>query len=115
MANVTKDQQSIGNPNIKLAEFLKISRSVTDNYIQAWGKWTESDQWAKIHEEDLEFMKAPNKLNELEEFWDCFFAKLTLLHLQDIDDYAIMASAISTWNKIHSRSIKELQKTKIEQ
>ena len=94
------------NPKITLAEFLKISHNVTDNYIKAWGEWPITDQWQKIKEEEKEFEIAPNNLNKLEEFWDNFFAKLTLLHLEKIDDYAIMESAISTWNKIYNRSLK---------
>lgn len=100
------------NPKITLAEFLKISRSVTDNYIKAWSKWPELDQWKKIREEENEFNLAYTKndnLNELEEFWDNFFAKITLLHLQGIDDYAIMEAAISTWNKINARSLKAIE------
>jgi hypothetical protein len=98
------------NPNIKLIEFLKISRHVTENYIKALNgrKWTKTDQWNKIREEEVEFRNATDRLNELEEFWDNFFAKLTLLHLEDFDDNTIMTSAISTWNKIHERSEKAL-------
>ena len=94
------------NPDIKLQEFLAISRSVTNNYIKAWGLWSEKDQWKKIKEEEQEFTDATNQLNELEEFWDNFFAKLTLLHIKGVNDYAILESANSTWNKIYNRSLK---------
>ena len=99
------------NKNIKLLEFLRISREVTDNYIKTLNgkEWTLSNQWYKIHEEEIEFQDATSPLNELEEFWDNFFAKLTLLHLEKVDDYAIMESAISTWNKIYARSVKALE------
>ena len=97
------------NPKITLVEFLKISHNVTNNYIKAWGEWPITDQWKKIKEEEKEFEIASNKLNQLEEFWDNFFAKLTLLHIEKVDDYAIMESAISTWNKINARSLKAIE------
>lgn len=96
-----------------IPEFLQRSRQVTDNYIKARGKWDELDQWAKIAEEEKEFATAKTRLNELEEFWDNFFAKLTLLHLQGINDYAIIESMKSTLKKIEERSIKELRRTTI--
>lgn len=101
------------NPNVNLREFLEVSRHVTENYIKALNgrKWTLVDQWKKIREEEREFLDATDRLNKLEEFWDNFFAKLTLLHLEGYDDCAIITSAISTWNKIHDRSEKALIKS----
>lgn len=101
------------NENIKLLEFLNISRAVTDNYILAKGEWSKTDQWSKIREEEKEFRDAIKPDNELEEFWDCFFAKLTLLHLEKFNDKQILESAISTWNKIHNRSLLIVQQTKV--
>lgn len=90
-----------------MKKFLDKSRQVTDNYLIAWdGKWPIKNQWDKIKEEDEEFEHPKNRLNELEEFWDCFFARLTLLHLKDYDDYAIIESANSTLAKIINKSIK---------
>ena len=86
-------------------EFLYLSRQVTMNYRIAWGKWSIKDQWKKIKEEEHEFENATDSLNELEEFWDNFFAKLTLLHLKGTDDYAILESMNSTLSKITERSI----------
>ena len=99
------------NTKITLKEFLGISRQVTNNYIKALNgkEWSLSEQWKKIMEEEQEFKDATSPLNELEEFWDNFFAKLTLLHLEKVDDYAIMESAISTWNKIYARSNKAIE------
>ena len=99
------------NLKITLKEFLGISRQVTDNYIKALNgkEWSLSDQWNKIMEEEQEFKVATSPRNELEEFWDNFFAKLTLLHLEKIDDSAIMESAIFTWNKIYERSWKAIE------
>lgn len=97
------------NPKITLMEFLKISRDVTNNFIKAEGEWTKSVQWTKIQEEEMEFRDVYSPANELEEFWDNFFSKLTLLHLEKVDDESILDSAISTWNKIHERSQKTVQ------
>lgn len=89
-------------------EFLKISRTVTENYIKAQGEWSTTDQWNKIDEEDLEFRNATSKDNELEEFWDKFFAPLTLLHLEKFNDDEILDAGIKCWNKIHEHSQKTL-------
>ena len=100
------------NPNIKLTEFLKISRDVTDNYIKAWGKWSIDEQLKKIDEEDFEFKTATSRENELEEFWDCFFARLTLLHLKGYWDDDIFQSGIDKWNVIMKRSQKKITETR---
>lgn len=99
------------NEKLRLMEFLNISRVVTNNYIKSKGVWSKTDQWHKIWEEDREFRDAVEPKNELEEFWDCFFARLTLLHLEKFEDDEIFESAISTWNKIHSRSLLITQQT----
>ena len=99
------------NHNIKLLEFLEVSRKVTENYVQAVGEWSKSDQWKKILEEEIEFQDATSPENELEEFWDNFFSKLTLLHQEKFQDDEILKSGIKCWNKIHERSVKKLQES----
>lgn len=90
-------------------EFLKESRYVTERYMKVeGGPWPLKDQWNKIEEENEEFKHPTSSLNELEEFWDCFFARLTLLHLKGIPDYAILNSALSTLGKIKYRSENRL-------
>lgn len=96
------------NPNIKLMEFLKISREVTDNYIKAWGKWSLEEQRKKIEEEELEFKNAYSRENKLEEFWDNFFSKLTDLHLDNFWDDEIFQAGIDKWNVIMKRSQKKM-------
>ena len=95
-----------------LEEFLQLSRAVTDRYIEARGKWDLKSQWDKIKEEEEEFEHATDNLNELEEFWDNFFAKLTLLHLKGYHDYAVLESANSTLAKITGRSLRVLEEAK---
>ncbi len=104
------DKGQLTNKNIKLTEFLQVSRRVTENYIKAWGnkKWSTTDQWKKIDEEDEEFRNAIDRQNELEEFWDCFFARLTLLHIEGFWDDDIFQSGIDKWNIINQRSLKAL-------
>jgi len=99
------------NFNIKLLEFLEVSRAVTDNYIKAWGKWSLEEQRKKIEEEELEFKNAYSRDNKLEEFWDNFFAKLTELHLDNFNDNEILQSGIDKWNVIMNRSQKKLTQT----
>lgn len=96
-------------PDIKLSEFLLMSREVTENYLKAGVVASIDKQWEKIKEEEKEFENATSPLNELEEFWDSFFSKLRLLHYKKYEDYAILQSAISTWNKIYNRSIQKLK------
>lgn len=96
-------------PEMELKEFLEKARHVTETYIKAWGPWTLETQWTKIKEEDEEFATPTDALNELEEFWDCFFARLTLLHLKGVDDYAILNAARSTLGKISYRADKALR------
>lgn len=91
------------NKDLKFYEFLLMCRRVTNNYQEAGKKW-DDDNEAKIKEELKEFLEPTDRLNELEEFWDVFFACLTRLHLKDYDEYAIFESANSTWNKIYERS-----------
>ena len=94
---------------LDLEKFLKDSRVVTERYMKIeGGPWSVQAQWDKIEEENDEFKFPTSSINELEEFWDCFFARLTLLHLKGVDDYAILNAAISTLKKIDGRSEKKL-------
>ena len=99
------------NENIKLIEFLEVSRTVTENYVKAVGEWSKSDQWKKILEEEEEFRDAISPENELDEFWDNFFSKLTLLHQEKFQDEEIFSAGIKCWNKIHERSLKKLRES----
>lgn len=102
----------MGRSKLTLLEFLIDSRIVTDRYIKVWGKWSIDDQLTKINEEDFEFKTATSRENELEEFWDCFFARLTLLHLKGYFDDDILNSGIDCYNKINQRSKDILTKNK---
>lgn len=92
------------NEKIKLLEFLKISREVTDNYKLAGHTWTDYNK-AKCFEEFDEFMNPKDRENELEEFWDVFFSTLTRMHLSNYSDKEIAEAGIKCWNKIYQRSL----------
>ena len=98
------------NENIKLLEFLKISREVTENYQKAGHTWNDYNK-AKCFEEFDEFMNPKDRQNELEEFWDVFFSTLTRMHLSQYSDKEIAEAGINCWNKIWARSVKVLDQT----
>lgn len=100
---------SQNNHNVtNLREFLTKCRIVTDNYVEAWGEWSFDDQWEKIDEEDFEFRTATSRENELEEFWDRFFATLTLLHQKKYHDDEIFKAGNEKLTEIHRRSVEAL-------
>lgn len=96
-----------------LLEFLQRARTVTDNYIEAYGEWTLDDQFAHTIEEIAEMLRAKNNLEELEEGWDIIFTILTRFHLRGYDNYAITESALSTLSKIEDRSKRRLREAKV--
>ena len=91
--------------NMSLMKFLHISRNVTDKYIEN-GKVFEEGNLAKIEEEHKEFLEAFCPDNELEEFWDSFWSKLTRLHLTGYTDEQIFRSAVWKWGIIYNKALE---------
>lgn len=106
--NLTPNEIIPIREDFTILELLTHTRKVTDNYEKAWGKWSQEEQWKKIEEEDFEFKTATSRENELEEFWDRFFATLTLLHQKGYWNDDILTSGIDCLNKINNRSLKVL-------
>lgn len=98
----------MSNKKITLIEFLEVCRAVTNNYNKAGYNKDLESQWKKIDEEDFEFRYPDSRDNELEEFWDTFFARLNLLHKKNYKDNEIFESGIKKWNVIMERSQKAL-------
>jgi hypothetical protein len=89
-------------------EFLNKCRIVTENYNKAGYNKDLVSQWKKIDEEDFEFRYPKSRENELEEFWDCFFSRLNLLHKKKYTDIEIFYAGIDKQNEIHKRSVEAL-------
>lgn len=94
------------NGKVELLEFLEKARIVTENYTSKGYNSTSKNIWKKIKEEEKEFRISFSPENELEEFWDNFFAKLILLHHMKHSDKEILEAGILCWVKIFSRSLE---------
>lgn len=89
--------------NLTLNEILRKATRVTESWQELKGPWTVEEQELKITEEDREFQYPTSPENEIEEFWDCFFARLTKLHIKEHSDEDIQRGFNKCMSKLEKR------------